>query len=319
MRLLNKKNSTKKSSAQRRRDSNHRRYSPGSTYTKLDNQYRRGRTIAASGFMQKNAASDKIHGSPSPREKVRKLNNIRRKVMTFLGVLGLLTITLAGLIWSFTASVVVTFSNSDRLPDKKVYEKTIQEYLTKNPTERLRFNLNDSHLTEFVTKAHAEVSSVKQEGFAGFASSNFSIELRRPVVSWQVGRSLYFVDKDGVSFSRNVFDNPSVKIVDNSGVQHTSGTAIASARFLGFVGKSVALAQDNNLNVTHAVIPAGTSRQVELSVRGVPYPFILSIDRSSAEQIEDVMRSINYFGRSGRSPQYVDVRVKGKAFFRERE
>ena len=319
MGLFTHKKRNRSQPPRRRRVSSRDGSSSESLSEKPENQYRRGRTIAASSYMRKNAASDKMYSDPSPREKTRKLSSMRRKIMTFLAVTIVSIVVLAGLIWSFTASVVVTFTNTDTLPDAERYQTAVQEYLSNNPTERLRFNMNDEHLTDFVSRKYPEVSRVRQKGFAGFASTRFSIALRKPVVGWQVGRKLHFVDRDGVSFSRNVFEKPNVKIVANSGVEHTPGTAIASARFLGFVGKAVALAQQNGLGVTHATIPAGTSRQVELSIKDVPYRFILSIDRSPAEQVEDMMRSINYFGRSGRSPMYVDIRVEGRAFFRERE
>ena len=141
--------------------------------------------------------------------------------------------------------------------------------------------------------------------------------MRQPIVSWKVDATNYFVDAQGVSFTESVYPSPNVTIVDNSGVRHTAGTAIASERFLSFVGRAVALAQQNELEVRNVNIPAGTSRQVSFEVRGVNYPIILSIDRSAAEQIEDALRAINYFKRQQKNPDYIDVRVKGKAFYRE--
>ncbi len=312
------RNKTKKNTPARRRSTARSTTAdsekPSSLYA---NQYRRGRTIAASDYMRKNAVNEKLHGEASPREKTRQLNKMRKTLVTASWVIGIGSIVLAGLIASFTANVVISFSGVDSIPDASRYEKSIQEYLSKNPTERFRFNLEDAHLTKYVVAEHPEVSSVVQDGFAGFASSGYTIALRKPVVSWQVGKQQYFVDNDGVSFARNLFSDPRVKIVDNSGVQHSAGTAIASERFLSFVGRSVALAQDNSLTVEKVSIPAGTSRQVELFIKDTPYPFILSIDRSAGEQIEDVLRSIQYFTRVGKSPLYVDVRVKGRAFFRE--
>lgn len=313
----NKKPTRAQPARRRRTDDAGDSSSRGSFGANSQNHYRRGRTIAASSYTRTKSNSEKIHGDYSPREKVHRLNNLRRRIAAVLLCVGVGAIILSALIWSFTATVLVTFSNVDTLPERDKYEVAIQNYLEKNPTERLRFNLNDAHLTEFVSKEHPEVARITQEGFAGFASSEFAVELRSPVVSWQVGRTQYYVDKDGVSFSHNVFANPEVIIVDNSGVEHTTGTAIASARFLSFVGRTVAIAQQNGLAVSQVAIPAGTSRQVELSVQGVEYPFILSIDRSPGEQVEDSVRSLQYFQREGRTPAYVDVRVKGRVFFRE--
>lgn len=311
------KASQRQQPARRRRSADVENAAKGSSGRESQNHYRRGRTIAASTYTRKNSASEKIHGNYSPREKAHRLNNMRRKVMAVLITLCVLCAVLAAMIWSFTASVLVTFPNASSIPERQQYEAVVQDYLTKNPTERLRFNLNEARLSEFAMQENPEIARITQDGFAGFAKTTFSIELRQPVVSWQVGRTQYFVDKDGVSFSRNVFQTPEVTIVDNSGVEHTTGTAIASARFLSFVGRTVAIAQDRGLTVTQVAIPAGTSRQVELIIKDVAYPLILSIDRSPGEQVEDGMRAIAHFANAGRTPTYVDVRVKGRAFFRE--
>ena len=71
------------------------------------------------------------------------------------------------------------------------------------------------------------------------------------------------------------------------------------------------------MSVNKITIPAGTSRQVEVLINDIPYPFILSIDRLPGGQVEDMQRVIEYFARGGRLPKYVDIRVKGKAFYRE--
>ena len=281
------------------------------------NHFKRGRTIAAGSYARQKSTNDKIHGDLSPREKAHRLHMARKKVTTILVCLLVFSVVLAALIWSFTATVLVSFSHQAQVPYQAEYEESIQEYLSRNPTERLRFNLDESHLTEFVSQQYPEVAQVTQEGFAGFAASDFVIELRSPVVSWQVGRTQYFVDKDGVSFERTVFDSPEVRVVDNSGVEYTAGTAIASARFLSFVGRAVAIAQQRGLEVSQVAIPAGTSRQVELLLKNVSYPLIFSIDRSPGEQVEDGLRAMKHFTESGRTPAYVDVRVKGRAFFRE--
>jgi len=86
---------------------------------------------------------------------------------------------------------------------------------------------------------------------------------------------------------------------------------------LAFVGQAVALTSRADLNVTQVSIPTGTSRQVELSLEGRSYPVIMSIDRSVGEQVEDMSRVVMYFDAQQVSPRYVDLRVKGKVFYRD--
>lgn len=279
--------------------------------------YRRGRTMAGSTGHTLRAAQPHAINNATPREKVRHLTNLRRKLsFVFSALLGTIVL-LAIFLQQFTAGVKVEFGDAAHASNDALYERTIQDYLAQNPLERLRFNVDEHKLNTFVISHRPEVEKVTQLGYAAPVTSSFEITLRKPVVSWQVQDKQYFVDAHGVSFTDNVYTAPPVKIVDNSGVEHTSGTAIASARFLTFVGKAVALAQQDSMKVTQVAIPTGTSRQVEISLEGHPYPVIMSIDRPAGEQVEDMQRTVQFFDKQGRVPRYIDIRVKGKAFFRE--
>lgn len=281
-----------------------------------DSLYQRGRTLAGATSHTLRAADSRALSNATPREKVHHLTSLRRRLSVILGASLGVILLLVAFLYQFTAGVQIGFSGA-RPASSAPYEQAVQEYLAQNPLERLRFNLNVEKLNTFVAAKLPEVQQVSAGGYAQPAVSQFSVALRQPVVSWNVDATTYFVDAHGVSFTKNVYQNPTVTIVDNSGVEHTSGTAIASERFLAFVGKAVAAAQQNGHKVTKVAIPAGTSRQVELYVEGHGYPVIMSIDRSAGEQAEDMARVLAYFDKQGRTPRYIDTRVKGKAFFRE--
>lgn len=280
-------------------------------------QYRRGRTLAGSTQARLRSSESSALQAATPREKAHHLASLRRKIIGMLIAVSGVAAFLLVVLWQLSAGVSVQLSRQAFEKDSVAYEAAIQRYLDENPSERLRFNLNETRLSEFVSRLHPEVETITQQGADALAQTQFIVTPRTPLASWQVGGAQYYVDSHGVSFTKNLHEAPPVTIVDNSGVQHTPGTAIASERFLGFVGRTVALAQQNELVVTSVSIPAGTSRQIELSVEGVEYPIILSIDRSPAEQVEDALRAVRHFKVAGTSPQYVDLRVRGKAFFRE--
>lgn len=292
---------------------------PTRTASVRASQFRRGRTLPGTTSARLQASEARAVKTATPREKLHHLAYVRRRIAGAFGIVLACVTVLLIVLWQFTASVVLQTTAAYSVPqaDLDDYAKTIQRYFADNPTERLRINLRQMQLNEFVARHHPEVLSIAQQGSAGFTKTAFLVQLRKPVVSWRVDAAQYFVDAHGVSFTKNAFAAPSVTIVDSSGVRHTPGTAIASARFLGFVGQAVALAQQNKLSVQQVTIPAGTSRQVELSTKDASYPFILSIDRSPGEQIEDVLRVRAHFHKTGATPRYVDVRVKGKAFYRE--
>lgn len=266
----------------------------------------------------KEAHAHALHQA-TPREKMHRLASLRKKLITTLSVSFIAVIVLGALLYQFTAGVSVELSGVT--PDSSVsrqYEEALQRYFSRNPLERLRFNIDQEAMTNFVHAEYPEVETVEVEGFASIAASTFSVLPRTPVVSWQVDDKVYYVDRYGVSFENNMYSQPSVRIVDNSGVDYTAGAAVASERFLNFVGQAVARSKEEaGVTVAEVSIPAGTSRQVALRLEGYQYEVIMSIDRSVGEQVEDMGRVVRHFEQQGRAPKYVDLRVKGKAFFRE--
>ncbi len=308
---------SRKSKSDNRTPRRRRTADTAGTPERQETLYTRGRTRAGATSHTLRAADERALHAATPREKVHHLTHLRRRLSIVLSVLLVVIICLAFFLQQFTARVTVDFGDAPRVADNATYEQVLQAHLTQNPLDRLRFNMDDERLTAFVTSKLPEVESVAQTGYGGLVTSDFAITLRKPVVSWQVEDKQYFVDAHGVSFTKNVYPAPVVKIVDNSGVEYTSGMAIASERFLRFVGQAVAFANKSDLEVTAVTIPTGTSRQVALTIKDHPYQVIMSIDRSVGEQVEDMVRSLNFFDTLDRHPTYVDLRVKGKAFFRE--
>ena len=285
--------------------------------SKTDNTtFRRNRTLTGSLSSQVSSANERQADLKSPRMHAHDLTHLRRKISGVLGLTLVVCLLLAGLLFQLTARPVATAADGSVALDKQHYEKAIDEYLSRRPVERLRFVLDGNSLNEYIRRELPEVASVHVEGAAGFGASNFNITVRKPIVSWMIGSSQYFVDASGVPFQKNYYDIPSVRIVDESGVEQTAGTAIASSRFLNFVGRAVSLAKEYNLEIEQAMIPPNTTRQIELRVVGHTYPIKLSLDRSVGEQIEDMQRAIEYFDAKKLVPHYVDVRVSGKAFYK---
>ena len=151
----------------------------------------------------------------------------------------------------------------------------------------------------------------------GIGVTDFIITMRLPVAGWQINNKQYYVDSNGVPFEINYFQAPTVQIVDNSGISYKIGTtAIASNRFLSFIGRIVALTKASGYTVTQALLPPQTTRELQVRLKETSYYIKLSIDRPAGEQVEDMVTAIRYFSSHGQSPQYVDVRVSGKAFYK---
>ncbi|MNT76825.1 hypothetical protein D3C72_2158760 [compost metagenome] len=60
----------------------------------------------------------------------------------------------------------------------------------------------------------------------------------------------------------------------------------------------------------------GTTREIDLRIRGVSSYIKLLIDRPVGQQIEDLTRALAYLKSKGQEPTYIDVRVSNKAFYK---
>jgi len=275
---------------------------------------------SGSQFRRNQTLSSYRHNTPeeSTRQKAHHLAIQRRKLGGIFLIVAIAVVTLALLLWQLIAQVHVVTStkqlSSSFVP--AAYEQSINEYLSLNPAQRLRFALDEQALSNYVADELPEVEALSLSGSGGLAQSNFSVTYRTPVAGWQINSKQYYVDANGVVFEKNYYDAPVVQIVDESGVSPEQGSAVVGTRLLGFMGKVVALALGRGYSVTKAVLPAGTTRQVDVYFDGVPTFVKYSIDRGAGEQTEDADRSIKFLQSRGTTAQYIDVRVAGRAAYK---
>jgi cell division septal protein FtsQ len=277
--------------------------------------FRRNRTITGSASSNVVSTNESNAQLKSSRVHMHDLAKQRRHIGGILVVVLLGAAILFSLVTQFTANVVVRTSDVSRTLDP-VYTEAIDSYLARQPIERLRFMLHEDALNEYLQTITPEIASVKVDGFAGFGKSLFIVEMRQPIAGWNIRGVQRYVDGSGVSFERNHYATPKVQIVDNSGIQVEAGQAIASNQFLSFVGRVVGLANASQHSVTQVIIPQGTTRQIELRIQDVSFPVKLLIDRPAGEQIEDMTKSLAWLKSRSLTPEYLDVRVSGRAFYR---
>lgn len=287
------------------------------TESDLEERYafRRNRTLTGSASSKVATLSEGNAQLKSPRVHAHELAAKRRHIGVVLFLVLLTSALLYFLISQFTATVIVKSADASISLDNG-YEEIIQSYFSSRPIERLRFAVNNDHFLEYVQSKAPEVASIHIDGSAGFAKSRFVIDVRKPIAGWVVNGRQQYVDASGTPFSRNYFASPSVEIIDKSGVRVEAGQAVASNRFLAFVGRVVGLTPQWGYKVTQVIIPSGTTRQVEVMLEGVKYPIKLSVDRSAGEQVEDMARAVGWMNAHKQTPTYIDIRVGGKAYYR---
>jgi hypothetical protein len=272
-------------------------------------QYRRNQTL--SGISRTSMAD-------TPRGQAHQLTIQRRKVGGIFAIVLVAVILLAILLTQLMAQVSVTSSTKQLTTAFKGenYEKELNNYLGLHPAERLRFALDEAALSTFVSAALPEVESIKVSGVKDIVDTEFTVTFRQPVAGWQINGNQFYVDASGVVFETNYYEAPAVQIVDESGISPEEGTTVAGSRLLGFLGKVVAQAGERGYQVTQAILPAGMTRELDIQLKDIPTRVKLSTDRGAGEQIEDMSRSIIYLKTKNLNPEYIDVRISGRAAYK---
>lgn len=282
--------------------------------------FRRNYTITGSSSSSVKSLSEANATLRSPRVQAHHLTRQRRHIGAALLVVLGACLVLFVVVSQFSASIVTRINGDVSVQPRSDYAQTIQAYFGISPLERLRFLTNKTQLENYLQAKHPEVATVSVGGGAGFGKTQFFITTRKPVASWQIGGQRAYVDNMGRAFSLNYYpETPGVSIIDNSGItlDGARGREIASDAFLSFVGRVVGLTKKlTDQTVSSVTIPRSTTRQVEIRLKSVSYPIKLSSDRAVGEQVEDMARAIAWFRQRGISPQYIDVRVERKAFYR---
>lgn len=273
------------------------------------NQYRRNLTLSG---VKRTPMAD------TPRGKVHHLTIQRRKIGSLFALALGAVILLALLLSQLMAQVSVTSSTKQLSSAFKSenYEKALNTYLGLHPAERLRFALNETALSDFVSASLPEVESVKVSGVKDVIDTQFAVTFRKPVAGWQINGNQYYVDANGVVFETNYYDTPKVQIVDESGIRPEEGATVAGSRLLGFLGRVVAQAEGRGYTVTQAILPAAMTRELDIQLKDVSTRIKLSTDRGAGEQVEDMTRALVHLKNKGVTPEYIDVRVSGRAAYK---
>ena len=274
----------------------------------------------SSQFRRNQTLSSYRHNTPeeSSRQKAHHLARQRRRLGGIFLVVTLIVAGLLFLLWQLIAQVTITTTSRQLATSfsTKPYEQVINDYLAKNPAQRLRLALDQTALTQYVSDQLPEVEDVKVTGLAGIARASVAITFRTPVAGWQINSKQYYVDADGVVFDKNYYSAPAVQIIDESGVSPEQGSTVVGTRLLGFLGKVVSQAKGRGYTVVKALLPADTTRQVDVYFDGIATRVKMSIDRGAGEQLEDAQRSLNFLKSTNVTPEYIDVRVPGRAAYR---
>lgn len=244
----------------------------------------------------------------------RKLVKLRRRILGFFTILLALSVFILIFLTQFVAKISVSGLQGEELDVK--YAHAIEEYLQKQPLERMVSQLRRDALLADVQRVFPEVEAISEVGFKGLASYNFKLKMRRAVAVWTVGEKSLYVDENGIAFEQNLGAQPEIKVVDEAILSAGGGVNVAGVSFMRFIGRAIQASRETGLNISQIKIPPNTLRQVEISFDGVPYPVKFAINSSAKGQVKNLHSAMTYFERSGINPQYLDLRIEGKGYYR---
>ena len=103
---------------------------------------------------------------------------------------------------------------------------------------------------------------------------------------------------------------PTVAIIDeNVGDNISSRTKV-------FVARLEADAKDYNLKIDHVILPFQKAREILVYFDGRKEYYKMTSERGSAVQVEDAERMMRYLDGKALAPEYVDLRVEGRAYYK---
>ncbi|MBQ8985316.1 hypothetical protein IJ076_02035 [Candidatus Saccharibacteria bacterium] len=104
---------------------------------------------------------------------------------------------------------------------------------------------------------------------------------------------------------------PSIEIID----ENAAGGI--TTRMSEYIGKLESDFRERNYTPIKAVIPAGSIREVDFYLEGVPGYIKTTIDRGTGVTAEDADRMLRYLTLNEVSEfTYIDVRIDGKAYYK---
>ena len=100
------------------------------------------------------------------------------------------------------------------------------------------------------------------------------------------------------------------KIVDES------GQTKLSSRMREYIGNLEEDLRDLGYTAVQFTLPMDASRELYVDLEEVGYYFKVSVDRGAGVTAEDMQRMVEYLQGNEINPEYVDVRIGGKAYYK---
>lgn len=282
--------------------------------------FRRSRTLSGSLSDSVNSANAKRAALKSDRVKLHQMRSTHRQLKAGLAAAVLL---LAGSGFLLSHSLAfATISVPEAISSTKTQqslEAALQAYVNSHPSEAFSLTLNTERATGLIQQSgHPEIVGMKTNINWLTGGDTVTFEFRNPVALWRIDGIQYYVDNKGVVFQNYQGPKPNLRIEDASGYvsEMARQDKNTSYQFVSYLGQLAGELQKNGSAPIQRVVIPEEVRQLNIYIKGHNYPIYVNTMRSASSQAKDIKLSLAYFKKQGTKPQYVDVRVAGKAFYK---
>ncbi len=278
--------------------------------------FRRSRTMTGSLSSTVRAAAEPRADLQSDRLKHHTLRRRRRHLLLYLFLVALGVWVMVSLINQFMLSVTVQPVSGVVGADNVGYMRIVDTYFGSHPNERFAFSLRSGALLAELQKEYPEVKNVTVTAQPWLQAAKVVVSMRRPLASWTIGTTKYYIDDTGVAFKRNYFAEPTLVVEDKTGIDPQTSGKIVSDRMLHYIGRLIALLSANGYVVERLELPAATSREVDVRLVGKSYVIKTDLDRDPAGQVADIKNAVTFLESRNINPAYADVRVSSRLYYK---
>lgn len=282
-----------------------------------DYVFRRSRTLTGSISPEVAVPAAGRGQLKTDRLKLHELKAHRAKLLRMLGVVMVIVLFLVFMVANFIVSPTVLAAQvGKRQPNTQAYQTTIFKYFGDHPLERFGFLMDPSSLELQLKREHTEIQSVTVDRAWYGGDVRVSLFFRAPLLVWKTGAQQFYVDNQGIAFTYNHFAEPPVAVIDQTGLPPDQSGAVASTRFIRFLGRMVGAVNEYKKGKVVGVIIPPSTREIDLKLEGRNYPIKTNSDRDPLQQAEDIANALKFIDEKGIKPQYVDLRVAHKAYYK---
>lgn len=281
--------------------------------------FRRSRTLT--GSLASDVPVSKSHKPDlkSERLKLHELHKHRRILRSSLVCLGVLSLFLVCMIANSVLLAEKRFV-AIAIParDAAALEQSVTDYINNHPSEAFLLTLSEQRLNQYLQKDHPEVAAVAVDTSWTGVGGSITMQFRKPIVAWKIADSRFYVDEDGVAFNKSYGQEPTLHVEDASGFtpDAVDEASVASRRFISYLGQLLGALRSQEVGAVERVVIPASIRQLDIYLQGRGYPIKTHVDRDPYAQAQDLKHALTFFDQRQVVPQYVDVRVEGKAFYR---